>query len=184
MTYHLGNQLIDPALLFEKAMLTPGMHIADFGSGRTGHIVFPAAVIVGDKGIVYAVDVIPAALEAIQKRADVEGLGCIKTVWADLEKPGSVAIPEKTLDAVFMSNLLYHFVDFTVVLNEAKRLLRDKARIVIVDWVRKLGILGPRNDRFVNFNNLIAWARDNSFAVQDQGAMGAYHRYMVLFRHE
>ena|SRR3989338_7001626 len=184
MTYHLGNQLIDPAFLFEKAMLAPGMQIADFGSGRTGHIVFPAAVIVGDKGIVYAVDVIPAALEAIQMRADVEGLSCVRTVWADLEKSKSVAIPEKTLDMVFMSNLLYHFENPTIVLDEAKRLLRDKARIVIVDWVRKLGILGPRNDSFVNFNNLIAWSRDHGFAVQDQGAMGSYHRYMVLFRHE
>lgn len=184
MTYHSGNQLIDPQLLFEKAHLTPGMHVADFGCGRTGHIVFPAAKLVSDQGMVYAVDIVKVALEAIHKRAEAENFLNIHTVWADLEKSGSVAIPEKTLDIVFMINVLFHFGHYDIALDEAKRLLKDKARIVVVDWMRQLGGMGPQNDQFVDFRRIVEWAREAGFALQDQGAVGSYHRYMVLFRHD
>ena len=42
MTYHTGTHLIDPYALLLKGGITEGMHIADLGCGRTGHVVFPA----------------------------------------------------------------------------------------------------------------------------------------------
>jgi cyclopropane fatty-acyl-phospholipid synthase-like methyltransferase len=47
MTYHAGNAVIDPERLLAKSGLRAGMHVADFGTGRTGHMIFPAARIVG-----------------------------------------------------------------------------------------------------------------------------------------
>ncbi|MEK7644569.1 MAG: methyltransferase domain-containing protein [Patescibacteria group bacterium] len=184
MSYHTGNNLVDPYLLFEKARLRSGMQVADFGAGRTGHIVFPAGAIVGETGIVYAVDVLKDVLESIKKRANMEGRENIHTVWADFEKSGGVSIPAGSLDAVFMVNVLFHAADCCDPLHEAARLLRNKSRIVAVDWMKRLSNLGPTEDKMVNFSRIIAWARDNGFGVQEDAAVSPYHRCLVLYKND
>ena len=123
MTYHSGNELVDPHVLFDKAHLQPGMHVADFGCGRTGHIVFPAAVRLTERGAVYAVDVLKDVLEGIRKRAKTDNLLNVHPVWADIERPDMVAIPAKSLDTVFFVNVLVHVADQEGVLSRAFRFL-------------------------------------------------------------
>ncbi len=79
-----SNLLIDPQLLFQKAQLQSGMHVADFGTDRGGHIVFPASLIVGEKGIIYAVDILKPILETIRKKAEQDALHNIHPIWSDL----------------------------------------------------------------------------------------------------
>lgn len=183
MTYHSGNQLVDPYILFEKVHLQPSMHVADLGSGRTGHIVFPAAKVLGHNGVVYAVDILKDALHAIHKRAQMEGFSNIHEVWADIERAGSVHIPTKTLDVVFLVNVLFHAQEYATPLNEALRLLKDKGRIVVVDWTKQLANLGPQQNNMVQFSKLIDAARNAGCAVQDDFAIGPYHRCVILYRH-
>jgi len=184
MTYHSGNQLIDPALLFEKVQLHEGMHVADFGCGKTGHIVFPAAQVVGERGVVYAVDILKDILEMIRKRAASEAMHNVAPVWADLERKKGVLIAEKTVDIIFMINVLFHFKDYRTTLEEAARILKPKARIVVVDWKKKLGMLGPDEKQMVRFGEIEEWARSTNFVIQEDCDIGPYHRCMILFRHD
>lgn len=184
MSYHSGNNLIDPQVLFEKVRLSPGMHIADFGVGRTGHIIFPAGLIIGEHGVVYAVDILKDVLATVKKRAELEGYVNIHPVWADIEQADRLAIPPRSLDAVFMVNVLFHCSPCTVPLDGAARLLKPKGRIAVVDWVKRLAHLGPAEDKVVSFSEVIDWARAHNFAVQDDFALSPYHRCLVLFRHE
>lgn len=182
--YHSGNQLVDSHLVLEKAQIQPGMHLGDFGCGRTGHIVFPAAAAIGERGVVYAVDIMKDVLESINKRAGLEGFVNIHTVWADIERAGAVAIPEKSLDLAIFVNSLFHAKDIATMLNEAKRLLKDKARLVIVDWKAHGLPFGPRPDQLLDFNQAKAWAIANNFVIQDDFEVGQYHRGIVLYKHE
>ncbi|MFA6427878.1 MAG: methyltransferase domain-containing protein [Candidatus Magasanikbacteria bacterium] len=184
MSYHSGNQLIDPALLFEKVHLHEGMHVADFGCGRTGHVVFPASLVVGVKGIVYAVDILKDVLENVRKRAMLEAIHNIETVWADLEKSGGIAIPHKTLDVGFFVNVLYHMNSYDTTLNEVASILRDKGRIVVVDWERRLSTIGPSEDSMVRFDDIASWTMNNNFVVQEDFKASPYHRGLVLFKAE
>ena len=182
MTYHTGNHLIDPYTLLTKGGVGEGMHIADFGCGRTGHVVFPASKVVGDRGVVYAVDILKDVLETVRKRALTEAIHNVETIWADLEHPQGLAIPEKTLDLGFFINVLYHFDSYETPLAEAARVLKEKGRIIIADWRRKLSVLGPSEKSMVNFEKIISWARQNNFGVQEDGPVGPYHRVVVLYR--
>jgi len=178
------NLLIDPELLFQKAQLQNGMHIADFGTDRGGHIVFPAALILGEKGIAYAVDILKPILENIRKRAELESMINIHTIWSDLEK-GKTAIPEKSLDVVFIINTLSFSPQPERILAEAKRLARDKARILVVDWKEKMNdVIGPKDNRFVDFRQIKSWGKQEGFLVQEEFAAGKYHHGIVLFRHD
>lgn len=184
MTYHSGNQLLDPYLLFEKAHLQQGMHIADFGCGKTGHIIFPAAKVIGDKGIIYAVDILQETLAEVRRRAQLENLLNVHTVWADLERVGYTAIPERSLDVGFIINCLYQSQDRIGMLTESLRLLKEKARLVIVDWEKRCGALGPSDEQMVNFAEIKNWARGNNLFLQEEFKAGPYHKGLVFFRHD
>ncbi|MBT3538584.1 methyltransferase domain-containing protein [Candidatus Parcubacteria bacterium] len=185
MSYHSGNHLIDPQQLLERARVHEGMHIADFGCGRTGHVIFPGSKIVGERGIVYAIDILKDVLENIRRRAALEALNNIETVWADLEKPGGNVISPKTLDVAFFVNVLFHFTDYALALDEAARILKPKARIVVVDWTERLSTLGPdENEDLIDFNKIKVWAHKNNFTIQDDCSVGPYHGCMILFRHD
>ncbi|HBB38048.1 MAG: Methyltransferase type 11 [Candidatus Magasanikbacteria bacterium GW2011_GWD2_43_18] len=182
--YHSGNQMVDPQILFEKARIQPGMHVADFGCGQTGHIIFPCAKILGERGIIYAVDILKDVLMQIEQRAKSNSLLNVHSVWSDIEKKGHTAIPSHSLDVAFLVNTLVHVKERHTVLDEVNRLLKDKARLVIVDWVKKGLVFGPKEGQFIDFSDIEAWARAHRFVVQEEFDMGRYHRGVVLYKHE
>jgi len=185
MPYHTGHNMVNVAEVCTYAHIFSGMHIADFGCGRTGHLVFPIAQAIGETGVVYAVDILKDVLENIQKRAAISStLHNIHTVWANLEQVGCTAIPENTLDAGLLVNVLSQSDNRHAMLDEARRLLKDKGRLVIIDWSQKGLPFGPADARFVDFEDIIAWASLHGFVLQKEFTMGSYHRGVVLFRHD
>jgi ubiquinone/menaquinone biosynthesis C-methylase UbiE len=182
--YHSGNQMVDPYILFKKAHIQSGMHVADFGCGQTGHIVFPCAKQLGNKGIMYAVDIVKDALEQIEKRARSHSFLNIHTVWSDIERVGHTAIPPKSLDTAFLVNTLVQVSDRHAVLDEVNRTLKDKARLIVVDWAKKGLMFGPKDEKFVNFGDIEMWARQHNFVVQEIFDVGIFHQGMVLYKHE
>jgi len=182
--HHSGNHMIDSAVLFHKAQIQPGMHVADVGCGQTGHIVFPCAKILGEQGVLYAVDVLKDVLHQIEKRAQGHSGYNIHPVWSDIEQVGNTAIPPRSLDVAFLVNTLVQVQDRHTALAEVARLLKDKARLVIVDWSKKGLAFGPRDNDFVDFVDVESWARAHQFAVQEAFDMGPYHRGLILYKHD
>ncbi|MBU1895644.1 class I SAM-dependent methyltransferase [Patescibacteria group bacterium] len=179
---HTGNQMVDPYLLFQKAQLQAGMHIADFGCGRTNHIVFPASPIIGDRGVVYAVDVMKNILENVKKNASISALHNIHPIWADLEKIGKTAIPDSSIDVGFLVNVLDQSNNRHAILEEIHRLLKDKARLVVVDWYKKGLKFGPDDARFVDFEDIKRWSGLHGYALQEEFDVGPYHKGVVLYK--
>ncbi len=184
MTYHSGNELIDPFIIFEKAQLQKGMHIADLGCGKIGHIVFSSITHIGKEGLVYAVDIMKEALDSIHKRAKVENIMNIHTVWADLEKPRASTIPDQSVDIAFFVNTLHQATDMGAMLQEAKRILKPKARLVIVDWKTQGLPFAPDAHHLVPFSRIIEWARDEQMGIQEDVSIGKYHRMIICYRHD
>jgi len=176
--------MIDFRALIEKVQIRTGMHVADFGCGRSGHLVFPLAKIVGAKGSVYAVDVLKETLEIISQRAKSEAHIRVHPVWADIERIGEVPISAGSLDVIFLVNTLVQCDNRHAVLEEARRLLKDKARFVIVDWFKKGMSFGPDDERFVDFLDIVSWARMHGYGVQEEFLMGPFHKGVVLLKQE
>lgn len=179
--HHSGSQMIDPKTLFDKARIAPGMHIADFGCGMTGHIVFPAALCVGEKGLVYAVDILKEIVISLQKQAAAHRVFNIETVWGNIERGDAIAIPTESLDCVFLVNVLSQIKNRPAVLDAAKRFLKDKGRIVLVDWSKKGLPFGPKEEQFVTMDTVRAWAASNGCAVQETFTAGPFHTGIILF---
>lgn len=177
---HSGVNLIDPRKIFEKISLVEGMRVADLGCGRTGHFVFPAAKAVGDTGIVYAVDIMKDILENIKSRAKSEGFGNVRAVWADIEKPGAVPIPEKSLDVCFFINTLFQLKDREAAIEEAGRLLKAGGFLAIVDWVKKIGPLGPAPEQMTEPDKIVEIVARHGARIIEKCEAGDYHYCLIL----
>ncbi|MFH1292359.1 MAG: methyltransferase domain-containing protein [bacterium] len=178
---HSGIALLNPHLVFEKIDLRPGMRVADLGCGRTGHFVFPAASMVGEEGIVYAVDIVKNILESIKSTASSQGYDNIQTTWSNIEMPGKVPIPENSLDSCFFVNVLSQIKERQIAIKEATRLLKESGFLVIIDWGKKLGLLGPELGQEVNPSDFINMAKQAGLDLVEQGDMNEY-LYLLIFK--
>ncbi len=177
---HSGTALIDPYKIFEKISLSEGSRVADLGCGRTGHFVFPAVKIVGEKGVVYAVDVIKNVLESIKSMARSEGYENVQTVWSDIEMPGKTPIPDNSLDAAFLVNVLFQLKNKAGAIKEAARMLKTGGYLVVVDWAKRLGMLGPAETAMLNPEEAMRLAASANLKFVDKILPGEYH-YALIF---
>jgi ubiquinone/menaquinone biosynthesis C-methylase UbiE len=156
------------------------MHVADFGSGKTGAFVFPAAKIVGESGSVFAVDIMKESLAGLAKRAAQGNFHNFHTVWADVERPNAVAIPPATLDAALLINFLSAVKQRDAVFGEANRLLKSGGSILVVDWKNRLLSYAPPTEDMVNTDTVKQWASANGYTVTKEFDADKYHWGLVL----
>ena len=125
-----------PARVIEALGLQPNSSVADVGAG-TGYFAMRLAKAV-PKGTVYAVDVEPAMLEFLRKRAQTEHVSNVVTVQA---APASPNLP-KPVDAFLIVNTYHHLPNRVTYFGELKRSLNKGGRVAIVDY-RKDAPDGP-----------------------------------------
>jgi len=128
-----GNALLNAKRILAATEVSSGMHVADFGVGRTGHLIFPAAEIVGEEGRVYGVDLVKDVLKMLEGRRRQYLVHNIDLIHGDIEA-GDLAIPERSLDRVFLVHTLPIARRHAEIASEIRRLLKDDGRIVVIDW--------------------------------------------------
>ena len=133
---------LDPGKIVSQAGVGEGNFVADFGCG-SGHLTLILAQIVGKDGRVEAIDVQTSALESVKERVTASGLENTDFVRADLEVLGGTKLLENSQDFVFVQNTLFQSQKKLEMIREARRILKSGAKVVIVDWKKGIGGLGP-----------------------------------------
>ena len=111
----LRQILTDPYKILKTAGLCSGQRVVEVGPGP-GFFTIPAAKIVGEKGIVYAIDIHPLAIKRIQEKIRKEGITNVKAILADASQTG---LPDQSVDLAFLFEIVHHFdKDLEAVLNE------------------------------------------------------------------
>ncbi|MEP7273455.1 MAG: class I SAM-dependent methyltransferase [Acidobacteriota bacterium] len=117
------------AQVVESLKIGQGQRVADLGSG-SGLFTRPIAKVVGDKGVVYAIDIDPDLLKHVEKTARDEQLTNIRTVLAIESDP---KLPE-AVDLIAIIDTLHHIDNRPTYLSNLKRYLRPGGRIAIIDF--------------------------------------------------
>lgn len=123
------------AAIVTAARLKPGSVMADIGAG-TGLFTPYFSRAVGPKGKVYAVDIVPAFLDRINKRAASEGLANVRTV---LCTERSVELPQNSIDFAFICDVYHHFEYPHSSLASLHRSLRPGGEVLLVEFKRLPG---------------------------------------------
>jgi ubiquinone/menaquinone biosynthesis C-methylase UbiE len=129
----------NPEITLKSVGVSAGMVFVDVGCGD-GFFAIPAAQLVGEKGVVYAVDVDASAIERLKDKAAEKGL---KNVTAKVGEAEETVFCEECADMVFYSRVLHDFRDPAKVLHNAKRMLKPAGMLVDLDWKKKPTVFGP-----------------------------------------
>lgn len=142
-----GTQLLNPEqILRNQAKLGAGMKVADFGCGN-GFFTFTAARLVGEKGLVYAVDVQKTCLGTIASESRRHRLNNVKTVWSNLEVFGATNIPAESVDVGLVIHTLYLVDQVNDFLREVARLIKPGGLLIVIDWQPNAkGAGGPKTE--------------------------------------
>ncbi|MDD4901010.1 MAG: methyltransferase domain-containing protein [Patescibacteria group bacterium] len=177
-----GSSLVDANLIFSKAQIAEKSKVADLGCGSSGHFVFPAAKLVGKKGVVYAVDILRTALETINKRIRVENFTNIKTVWSNLEIFGATKIEAGSLDVAMLINTLYQSHKRAEILRESIRLLKKNGRLVVVEWKNVATPFGPPPEERVKKELVDAGVKKLGLSPEAEFEAGEYHYGLIYVK--
>lgn len=128
-----------PETTLKAVGLRLGMVFMDVGCGD-GFFTIPAAQLVGEKGVVYAVDTDAAAIEKLKDKAAEKGLA---NITAKVGAAEETVFCTECADIVFYSRVLHDFRDPTKVLRNAKRMLKPTGTLVNLDWKKKPTLFGP-----------------------------------------
>ncbi len=175
-----GNELLDPKSIFGRLGLKKGMTVADFGCGRVGHFVFPAASLVGQSGTVYAIDVLKPVLESIDSKARLENISNIRTVWSNIEIFKATKIADESLDMAFLINVLFQIKNPMDAIEEVSRTVRPEGKILVIDWKRSGFPFGPPMENRVSQSRINEIMGGLSLRKIDDFEAGTYHYGMIF----
>jgi ubiquinone/menaquinone biosynthesis C-methylase UbiE len=91
----------DPYKQLKAAGLKPGQKVLEVGCGP-GYFTIPAAKIVGESGVVYAVDLNPYAIKHVQKKIAESGIENIQPMCTNASDTG---LADKSIDVAFLFGL-------------------------------------------------------------------------------
>jgi ubiquinone/menaquinone biosynthesis C-methylase UbiE len=148
----------DPYKLLKAAGLKRGQKVLEVGCGP-GFFTIPAARMVGEEGLVYAVDVNPYAIARVRRKILRNG---IKNVSPLLANASDTGLSEKSIDLAFLVGLGHIAGGQEKVIAEIHRILRPGGVLSlqdmrglkgkIIDEVEQVGfVFSERRARFALF---------------------------------
>jgi ubiquinone/menaquinone biosynthesis C-methylase UbiE len=159
--------------------ISSGMTVADFGAGSGAYVSLIAEKLEGF-GRVYAIDIQRDLLRRIGNDAAKRGFSNVELLWGDLEQPGGSKLADASLDLVLISNLLFQLADKEVVLHEARRVIRPRGRVVIIDWLESFGGIGPQKKDVVTKEHALELAHAANLELMKEFDAGAHHYGLIL----
>lgn len=167
---------LTPEQLVRDLYLRPGDRTCDIGCG-TGAYTIALAREVGDIGQVYAVDVHRDILHTLASTLAKQNLLNVDVVWADIEK--SIPIDKYSLDAVVISNILFQLEDIDSALRTIHEILKPEGQMLIVEWSKSHGGIGPHTDHVVEESRAEELAKKHNFRILKRLPAGDYHYAFV-----
>ena len=113
----------NPHKILRQAGLKSGQKVLEVGCGP-GFFTLPAADIVGDKGLVYAVDLNPYTIKRVQKKISRSGIKNIHPMCVNASHTG---LTDQSIDTAFLFGLPRIAGGEDTLLRELNRLLKPEA---------------------------------------------------------
>lgn len=145
-----------------------GMKIADVGCG-TGYFTLPMAEIVGEEGRLFAIDISEEMLQETKKRAEEAGYNHIELVRS---AENSFNLKDKTVDMVFTSTVLHEVSHPENFLSECKRIMKEEGSVIILDWNKVEGEMGPPIHKRISVEELEVFGEKAGLRTQSVAYLG------------
>ena len=170
------QQWQNPDEILEQIGVAEASIAADLGCGP-GFFTIPLARSVGSLGKVYAVDSDPVMLRYLKTNMESsiseQELAKVKIIEADV---CNTNIPDRSVDLIIFANILHDLKDAKSLFGELRRISKQTARIVDIDWhKRNTDDLGPPLNKRLSENESRMIIRENGFVIVHALNPGPHH---------
>ncbi|MBI4050538.1 MAG: class I SAM-dependent methyltransferase [Candidatus Doudnabacteria bacterium] len=172
------KEFLNPEILLKAVPLESGKVVADFGCGN-GYYAVAAATLVGNKGQVYALDIMEDALAQTATLGKLVGVRNISALQCDLEKPGSCPLPGTSCDLVILASILHQVSNQDNLVREAYKVLKTGGQILVIEWNPDAIFGPPVNERISRFQAQKLLEKHGLRPIAELPA-GAFH-YALLY---
>ena len=172
---------INPQKVIDQLDIKPGMKVADFGCGHA-YFTLPVSRAVGKDGRVYAIDVLPEALEAVRSRAQLAGAVNIETIRGNLESLAGSGLSENSMDTVLLHNVLFQSEKKPAIIKEAKRVLKSGGIFVLIDWRKETLVIGSPEGWRISLDEAKALTQEEGFVFNKVFDAGEYHYGLIFIK--
>lgn len=175
------RKFLDPDAIIAQLNVQAGSVAADFGCGP-GYFSVPFAKAVGEDGKVYALDVLPQALETVINKAKSSGLTNIITNRVNLEKENGSKIEANYFDWVILKDMLFQNQKKDIVVGEVRRVLKSGGKVIAVEWNQIVSGFGPELEIRISENDLKKLFLEQGFSIEKNINAGDFHYAFVAVK--
>lgn len=171
----------DPVKNLKILRLRENDIVADLGAGTGFYSVALGHMV--PKGKVYAIEIIKDFLATIKNKIKEAHLSNVEILWGDIEKKGGTKLQDNIVDVVIASNILSHVEDKEQFILEIKRILKQRGRVLLIDW-SDASIIGKKSTllKIVPKNKAYEMFEKKGFVLERDIDAGAYHYGMILIK--
>jgi ubiquinone/menaquinone biosynthesis C-methylase UbiE len=126
-------------------------------------------------------DIQEAALDSIREKAKVQNLTNIEPIRANLEVAGGSSLPNSSQDLVMMANILFQSSKRQEIIKEARRVLKEGGRLVIIDWKKNTQGFGPPNELRTDEETIELMTKEEGLTLESKINGGKFH-FGIVFR--
>jgi len=170
----------DPKVVFKGLELKEGDSFLDLGCGP-GDYALEASRLLGDSGLVYALEKWTYMIDALKQEAEARGLANLKTITADITEP--LPMKDRSINICFLSTVL-HIFSFSriekTLFSEIRRVLKPGGRVAVIECKKEDQPFGPPKHMRLSPQDLEASFTRYGFKKINLIDLG--YNYMIQFK--
>ena len=173
-------ELIDSNKLKTILPIKPGSVVIDLACGKGIYSMFLSGI-VGEKGLIYAVDLWKEGLLLLEKQIEKKNISNIMTLLADASK--QIDIDDYSADICLMATVLHDFEEAgqaDTVLEDIKTLLKPNGCLAVIEFKKIEGPPGPPTHIRLSEAEVEKMVTRHGFVKKQTVDMGAYN-YLMTF---
>jgi len=128
LTYKFRDLRLPRINVLKEVGIQPGFHVLDYGCGP-GSYIMPLAGLVGTHGKIYALDINPLAIQAVQRLAAKKGLMNVQTILSGCQ----TELPSNSVNVVLLYDIIHNLDEPNEILAELHRVLKLKGVLSVTD---------------------------------------------------
>ncbi|GIM30355.1 SAM-dependent methyltransferase [Clostridium polyendosporum] len=165
---------LNPKNTLIKAGFKDNMVLCDIGAG-TGIFSFPATQISSSN--IYALEISDSMIELLKNRMTERNTKNLK-----IKKVDSAALPldNNSCDMTIMVTVLHEVEDKEFMLNEIKRVLKEKGKLMIIEFHKRKTPMGPPIDHRISEEFVEEICNSNGLKTIDKFSLGD-NFYSIVF---
>jgi ubiquinone/menaquinone biosynthesis C-methylase UbiE len=126
--FRIRNAFKPRSRILKEVGIKPGSRVLDYGCGP-GSYVMPVIKLIGDSGVLYALDIHPMAIQTVQDLASKKGLSNVQVITSDC----NTGMTDENIDIVLLYDILHELKNRDEVLAELHRVLKPEGILSVND---------------------------------------------------